>query len=345
MVRRTRPALLDVALGACLAAALLPGCYDLKKVDPGIEVLPDAHGRVDAANNELGIRGFWFAYGDQYDQPHACTAIGMHDPSECSKIDWPPPQLPPALDFPNEDGRMCVYGTAAAVVSCLPTNELPCDSSGNDYSNIWGAGIGLDFNLDVADSDNPARDPLSRRVWNPEEHGVTGIAFDFSLISPASGDTSSTGAPLEGPGGNAYLRVEFPMLLPLGLPLPPDRGTASIGNGTIVPPTCTEGQQTCVEPGNEYPDSPTPSEEHPSGSPFWKAPPTWSNPIPSPVRQGHNEVRFSEVRAPPQETQWPSAAYHFDETQLLGIQFHVPTTTTASVDFGFCISNLVFLRD
>jgi hypothetical protein len=312
-----------VLLATVLGAA---ACFDVKAVDPGVEVLPDASGLVDPRKNELGISGHWYSYGDQYDAPSACTQVGMHDPEECSLVSWPPPL--PSLEFPNRGGSMCTFGSVGMVVDC-ESNALLCAGSEevtpktDDFSNIWGAGIGLDFKLWSAEqwAGEPAdleRDPLrDRSTWDASAAGVVGIAFDFLLI-----DGGFLGTP--------HLRVEFPMRLPPGHRLPPDKATVTLKQDELV----------LIPAGEEFPEN-APSEEHPSGSPFWGAPVGWGDGITdmSPVREGHNVVRFSDVKNPPE------SSYDFDVTQLLGIQFHVPTLTADRLAYGFCISNLTFLRE
>ncbi len=365
---------------AVLSCVFSSGCYDLKKEDPGIALTPDAHGVVRVP--ELGIQGRWYAYGDQYDEPRRCLSLGRHAPESCSSV--LSTTALPTFDFPN-DGALCLTGVAARVVPCLaptevecvaldrdgvpgpdavvkrdlktdpascacgsstciqgselcycPTNPalmVPCE--GDDNSNIWGAGIGLDFSL--KNPGGSVRDPLidsgGRSTWNPEDYGITGVGFDFSL-SYGSGDSAYD------PNQNANLRVEFPIELPEDATLPSTRasgstqwlGTASINN-----------ENNIAGPGDGYPDNPTPSEEHPEGSPFWDAPVSWPNVV-SPVRQGHNIVHFSDVNPPPQD-QILDGQYQWDETRLLGIQFHVPTRKQQADKFSFCISNLTFIRD
>jgi hypothetical protein len=315
---------------ALLGVAGTAGCYDVNIVDPGIEVLPDASGQVELGKNPLGIQGWWFAYGDRYDT-QSCVRIGMHG-DMCSQVYFPPPLAEPVtcdgsdityqtfpLDFPNQKGVMCSEGQIGEVMNCDPNVVLNCNE-GVDYSNMWGAGIGLDFDLDVSSG---TRDPSKRQSWDARAHGIAGVAFDLQLID-------------DGDLGNPYMRVEFPIVLPDGLPLTPGKGAV--------------GLNPCAEPvqpgaGAVYPDKPTPSEEHPQGSPFWGAPATFAEKTASPVRVGHNEVRFSDVHAAPSQDE-----YEFDATKLLGIQFHVPSYKADNpalgghFGYGFCISNLTFLR-
>jgi len=360
-----------------LVLMVLPGvlsvaCYDLKKEDPGVALTPDLHGVVSV--HEVGIQGRWYAYGDQYDEPKRCLSLGRHAPETCSTVTSP--EALPTFEFAN-NGSLCLTGEAAPVVPCLASTEVecvalgdgvpgpddvhvrplvdsctcgaatclqaselcycpttpmvPCD--GDDNSNIWGAGIGLDFSLN--DAAGNTRDPLihdgGRSAWNPETYGISGIAFDFSLIYGLVDATYD-------PDRNANLRVEFPMVLPQGKTLP----TAVTARSSQWPGTASIKDETVSWPGQDYPDIPTPSDEHPEGSPFWDAPGTWDH-VTSPVRQGHNVVHFSQVNPPPQD-QIVDGKYDWDETQLLGVQFHVPTGKKRN-KFSFCISNLTLIRD
>jgi hypothetical protein len=85
---------------------------------------------------------------------------------------------------------MCTTGETAVILPCQPgvtTNGCPT----MDYSNIWGAGIGFDFN---ANKGMPDGDGV-KRPWNPDAHGITGISFELD-VAPRPG-----------------FRVEFPMVL------------------------------------------------------------------------------------------------------------------------------------
>jgi len=152
----------------------------------GVTLVPDATGWVDGAaeGNTIGVQGAWYPYGDQYGVAK-CTTVGLHLPAECSTISTPDPLVE---GFPNVQGAMCTSGETAVVLPCGP-NVPGCTAGNPDYSNMWGAGIGLDLNAEGGDAG--AKSP-----WNPDEHGVTGIAFEIDALPP---------------GG---LRVEFPMVLP-----------------------------------------------------------------------------------------------------------------------------------
>jgi hypothetical protein len=316
-------------LGAAWALGALPGCYDVKTVGLGVEVMPEKTGRVDM--NDLNVHGQWFAYGDDGFYPQACTSIGQHAAATCSAVLLPAPL--PSLGFPNYEGLMCTSGSIGEVLPCK-ADEVPNCADGKDYSNMWGAGIGLDFGLAPTD----ARDPLQRTAWNAPAHGVTGVAFDLTLFD-------------DGGLGGPYLRIEFPMQLPASERVPPGEVSISLKQGK-------PGDQPVIVTGakdwsTRFPDDPIiPSEEYPSGSPYWGAPQSFKDAgaALSPVRVGHNVIHFRDtIRA-------PDSHYDFDPTQLLGIDFHVPSFApdtyvgvdmTAGVHFtyGFCISNLTFLRE
>jgi hypothetical protein len=323
-------------LGALWLLGFVPACYDVNTVDPGIEVLPADDGRVYAADNALGIQGQWFADGDRYDS-QSCIRFGMHG-DLCSEVYFPPPNSEPTecpgkdlsyttfpLGFPNQDGVMCTSGQVGKVVRC-GANAVNCNND-LDFSNMWGAGIGLDFNLDVSSG---TRDPTRRERWDATAHGIVGVAFDVQLID-------------DGGLGGPHLRVEFPLLLPDGSLLPAGKGAVALdpcADPVLPPADATESLP--------YPDTPTPTEEHPDGSPFWGAPPTWGDALKdvSPARPGHNVIHFKDIPAAPEAR----SEYAFDPTRLLGIQFHVPSFKADSdagghFGYGFCISNLTFLRE
>jgi hypothetical protein len=56
----------------------------------------------------------------------------------------------------------------------------------------------------------------------------------------------------------------------------------------------------------------------------------------SPVRPGHNEILWTKVEGPFYDVVAPA----FDPTTIYSIQFHIPTSTSASTTYNFCISNL-----
>jgi hypothetical protein len=66
----------------------------------------------------------------------------------------------------------------------------------------------------------------------------------------------------------------------------------------------------------------------------------------SPVKKGHNEFRWAAVGGPSYYmAKFGSAPPPFDPTKIISIQFHVPTNTTSSVAYSFCIANLTALTN
>jgi hypothetical protein len=145
----------------------------------GVAITPSPSGFVAADTNTLMVTGAWFAYGDGYgDGGVVGGKCQMAGHTTCSVITAPP--LPPGTaGFPPTAGAMCTSGMVAAVANIVNSNP-----PAPDYSNIFGAGIGLDLN-------NPGG-ANGKGVFNATAKGVTGISFD--LDAP----------PLSG------LRVEFP---------------------------------------------------------------------------------------------------------------------------------------
>ena len=107
--------------------------------------MPDPNGYLGPSSNSVGIQGAWYGYGDAWGTngapPGDCVVKGMHPASACSSITFPPAAMASdagdggyASTFPQStSGMMCLSGTAAKVVA-------------SDYSNMFGIGIGLDFN-------------------------------------------------------------------------------------------------------------------------------------------------------------------------------------------------------
>ena len=153
----------------------------------------------DGSNdNSLGIHGSWYPYGDQYgplcgptDMPNSSSGMKCNDPhfgnhptSDCSVITTPDPTV---MSFPNTDGKMCTSGMIAKVIAIVNSSQ----GTGMDYSNIWGAGIGLDLEADMGST---ACD--TKGVFNAKDKHVVGVKFD---LSSDSGSIPPAG-----------LRVEFP---------------------------------------------------------------------------------------------------------------------------------------
>ncbi|HEX4305640.1 MAG TPA: hypothetical protein VHZ54_06380 [Solirubrobacterales bacterium] len=117
------------------------------------------------------VVGAWFAYGDGVgananttttDNANSdCVLKGGFSPSDCSQISTPTP----GMAFAPSDAassKMCTMGIAALVMNKGATA---------DYSDLWGAGIGLDFN-------NPGGDAGPAGYFDVTPY--KGISFDFS---------------------------------------------------------------------------------------------------------------------------------------------------------------------
>jgi hypothetical protein len=127
---------------------------------------------------DTGIMGAWYIYGDNIGSngspPGDCQAKGMHADSECSTIMYAATATV-AQGFPQDTpGKMCIKGTGAKVINM---------GTAADYSNIFGIGMGLDFNNDGS----------AKNTFDLTAKKIT--AFKFTL----------SGVPL---GGG--LRIEFP---------------------------------------------------------------------------------------------------------------------------------------
>jgi hypothetical protein len=150
---------------------------------------PDGFVPLDMTNNPSGIEGAWFIYGDGISTGSTtgdCENKGMFPSSACSTVMTVP--APPAgtTTFPQDPaGTFCITGTAQTVMNG-PTGG---PSAGKpDYSDIFGIGMGLDFN-------NPGA-PAMKAAFNMTDpaHHITTFSFDLSGV----------------PTGAGALRVEFP---------------------------------------------------------------------------------------------------------------------------------------
>lgn len=325
--------------GLLVASGALAGCYDVHTIDPGhpivLLVADKTTGTVKANSNALGLAGDWYSYGDQYPVLPRCTEVGLHPADvgehlvgQCSFVGSPVPQQSPGPPgtgyFPNFGNRLCTYGNVAKVVECeLEVKALWCSDGQPDYGNMWGAGIGFDFNPENLRASSGEGESCVPGGWDATEHGVVGIAFDFEWNDP-------THEP------EPMLRVEFPVALPSeGL---------TLEDATVT----SEG----IKDKGDTLDCGDPSEQHPSGSPFADAPVVWgtsgTSNDPSHVVVGHNEILWSDVKGAPRkvaDTDHPlDYAYPFHPENLRGIQFHVPSKKDYRIPYSFCVSNIAFLR-
>jgi hypothetical protein len=165
----------------------------------------------------------------------------------------------------------------------------------------------------------PCTDPTGRdfeNVWG------AGIGLDLNAESDPAASSGGSGSPAthKSPweplehgvvgvsfeidsiqkGDDLVLRVEFPIVLP---------------------------------EGSEHPTT----ESHPKGSPYWGATGAY---VKSPVKQGFNRFRFTDVKSPVKD-------YTFESKHILAIQFHVPSVGDDSSphSYSFCIDKLTFLRE
>jgi hypothetical protein len=145
---------------------------------PGIPLMYDLTGFTDkGGTGTTNIQGAWYAYGDGIGSDGTtangdCEKIGMHPASSCSKID-----KPSFGSFPVTNGKLCTSGTAAQV---MLLNAMA------DYTNMWGAGVGLDLNNAGGDAGT------GKQPYNATANGVTGFCFNIDQV----------------PAGT--MRVEFP---------------------------------------------------------------------------------------------------------------------------------------
>jgi hypothetical protein len=148
-----------------------------------IPLVANATGFV--TNATLMIQGAWYAYGDGEGSDGTvansdCVLLGGHMPSDCSMI-----TTPMFGSFPNMNSSMCTAGTVAKVISGTVGCTAPATTC-PDYSNLFGAGIGVDLNNAGEDGGT------GKQPYNATLAGVIGFAFDI--------DTPPLGG----------MRVEFP---------------------------------------------------------------------------------------------------------------------------------------
>ncbi len=136
-----------------------------------VPLAPDANGYLGPASNSVGIQGAWYAFGDDLGTngapPGVCETKGMHPANTCSTITFPPPaSASDAGDgglvstFPQSTpGTMCLSGTVAKVL-------------GSDYTNMFGIGIGLDFNNEGG----------VKMPYNATASHVVGFSFTLSGV-------------------------------------------------------------------------------------------------------------------------------------------------------------------
>jgi len=81
------------------------------------------------------------------------------------------------------------------------------------------------------------------------------------------------------------------------------------------------------------------TDDLPIGAPYWEAQSGGDGTYPmSPASAGVNRLKWDEVQPP------KLGYYTFDPSRLLGVRFHVPTTTSGNYSYDFTIANVVALR-
>jgi len=332
-------------LVASLAVSALSACSSFNPIGETRYTLLN-----DDNFGQLGMVGpYWHLYDDQHSHTSPCTngATGNHEPAQCARIDaplsfeWDGRKCPPSDDqkddlarvVNSQNGRICLQGMLDGVLPCVVKDGPRCKDNGGDTSNMWGAGIGLEFNQEPQE-------------WDAVGRGFRGVAFDLTIF-PA--------------GGALNLRVELPValagdtLIPEAHPLMRGDGSVIATDGRVYSYSCELNQlvpSLQMQRPIELCDAVVPYDKdcratsymHPSGSPFWVSTDRDPTYRPSPIlHEGHNEFEWDDVTAP------PGSGYDFNAEKMLGIHFHVVHTENnkeeiaASSGFHFCIENLALL--
>jgi hypothetical protein len=214
----------------------------------------------------VNIAGSWYAYGDDLGTngapPGNCETVGGFTMMQCSQITSPAPAVMTDAGVmgnfvPDPTGAMCMTGTAA---------KVPMKAGAPDYSDVFGIGIGLDFNNMGG----------TKASWDAVANKVVGLTFTIAGV-PAGG-----------------IRVEFPTTDTI-TGIQDAYAIAVMTDGTY-----TADFNTMM------------SDTH------------------------HLSPSFN----PPKGSTEPA----FNASNLLSIQFHVPTNTSSAVTVtNMCISNLTAL--
>jgi hypothetical protein len=158
-----------------------------------VSLAPDPNGYLGPSSNTLGIQGAWYAYGDGWGTngapPGVCETTGMHPTADCSSITFPPPATPSdggdggyvSTFTQTTPGTMCLSGTAAKVI-------------GSDYSNMFGIGIGLDFNNQGG----------VKMPYNATMNHVTGFSFNIAGIPTGASVRIELPIPATDPTGDSW---------------------------------------------------------------------------------------------------------------------------------------------
>ncbi len=222
---RKLPSLLITTAASALALASGfggAGCSSSKTMGGGGATIPLTStdtGFVQDATS--GIVGAWYAYGDSVgsgasvangdDHVNSDCVLkgGFSFPDQCSQIASPDPGKPfPPTDLASSE--MCTWGTAALVMN---------KGGSPDYSDLWGAGIGLDFN-------NPGGDAGVKGYFDLSPY--KGISFDFSAAPSPNGAIPAKS-----------MRVNFPFMGQHATDSPywDGGGDGAMSSSPLAPPT------------------------------------------------------------------------------------------------------------
>ena len=130
--------------------------------------------RASCRTPSSGVVGAWYAYGDGVgsnasvgdagvdNSDSDCVKKGGFPQSACTQITIPTPGHAVPADRPRRRSQMCTTGIAALVMN---------KGGAPDYTDLWGGGIGLDFNNPGGDAGVAGYSDLSAYTASP---------FDFS---------------------------------------------------------------------------------------------------------------------------------------------------------------------
>jgi hypothetical protein len=190
----------------------------------GIPLPSGPTGFVQDTTGGSNVIGPWYAYADSVGpganatvgDDHAnsdCIKKGGFTQAVCSHVAAP---TPGGVFVPTDlaSSEMCTDGVASQVMDM---------GSAPDYSDMWGAGIMLDFN-------NPGGDAGPK--GDLDLSGYKGIAFDFSAFT---GSTSNgAGIPTDA------MRVNFPFTGEHGVDSPYWMGAAKTSSPLAAPSGTTQ---------------------------------------------------------------------------------------------------------
>jgi hypothetical protein len=190
----------------------------------GVPLPSSATGFVQDTTGGSNVIGPWYAYADSVGpganatvgDDHAnsdCIKKGGFTQDQCSHVAAP---MPGGVFVPTDLGtsEMCTVGVASQVMNM---------GGSPDYSDMWGAGIMLDFNNPGGDAGPKGDLDLSR---------YKGIAFDFSAFT----GSTSNGAGI--PAG--AMRVNFPFTGEHGTDSPYWMGETKSASPLAVPSGTTQ---------------------------------------------------------------------------------------------------------